>query len=213
MEPKYLQHSETQPSTEQNIGSHDQQQQQRNQMRSAFKSPNLKDVLKAATSNHASTEALGAFLAHRVHGILRRSFHTEGVDVSGWLDPEIIVEPSLDKARSGLTNLMTRTKSNLVATISKNDKVENAVMLVDWRSLEVLCMLAQKGLETKLMFAEFAPSDAFLPDEAQELSRIEIHRPLPNRQSVENRRMMLRKFSSEEVQSGLAEEQQTSLES
>ena len=62
------------------------------------------------------------------------------------------------------------------------------------------------------MFAEFAPSDEFSQDEARALSRIEIHRPLPNRQSVGNRRMMLRKFSSEEAQSELAEQEQTSLE-
>jgi hypothetical protein len=211
MEPKTLPVSGPQPAA---------QQQQRDQMRSASKSPgtyvkvDLKDALRAAiaTSGHASTEELGAFLANSVHGILKTSFHAEGIDVSEWLDPEVIVEPSLDKARSGLTALMARTKSNLVATISKNDKVENAVALIDWRSLEVLCTLARKGLETKLMFAEFAPSDAFSPDEAQELSRIEIHRPLPNRQSVGNRRMMLRKFSSEGVQSERTKERQTPLE-
>ena len=40
--------------------------------------------------------------------------------------------------------------------------------------------------------------------------RMEFHRPLPNRQSIGNGRMVLRKFSSEEAESELAEEQQTS---
>ena len=121
------------------------------------------------------------------------------MDVSKWQVPEVIVEPSLDKARSGLTRLMARTKLNLIATISKNDKVENAVALIDWRSLEVLCTLAEKGSETMQTFAKFAPSDEFSQEEARQLSRLEIHRPLPNRQSVESRRKMLRRFSLEKA--------------
>ena len=216
MEPKYLPLSKSQPSAQQNTGTHDQRQL--DQVRAAHIGPgrhvkvDLTDVLRAAAGSHVSTAELGAFLAWRVHGILKTSFHAEGVDVSEWLDPEVIVEPSLDRARSGLTTLMARTRSNLVATISKNDKVENAVALVDWRSLEVLCTLARKGLETKLMFAEFAPRDEFSRDEARKLSQVEIHRPLLNRQSVRNRRMMLRKFSAEEIQSELPQEEQTSLE-
>jgi len=155
----------------------------------------LTEVLEATVSHHGSTAELGAFLTRRVHGLLKASFQAEGLDVSKWLEPEIIVEPSLDKARSSLTSLMARTKSNLIATISRNDKVESAVALVDWRSLEVLCSLAQIGSEAKLTFAEFAPSEKFSGDEARKLSEVEIHRPLPNRQSVASRRMMLQKFS------------------
>jgi hypothetical protein len=118
--------------------------------------------------------------------------------VSGetWSKPAPFVEPSLDKARTHLPSLMKRTKENLVTTITRNDRVENAVVLVDWRALEALCNFAEYALETMRTFGEPA-GDPFSPEEAKQLSRVGIHRPLPNRQAAAARRKAAKRFAEE----------------
>jgi hypothetical protein len=154
----------------------------------------LKELLDETTLAHGSTVELSSFLTLGIHGILRDLFHSEGVNISEGT-PAVITELSLDKARTRLPNLMTLARQNLVATITKNNKVDNAVALVDCRALEILCALARMGLESTRKYDEFAPLDVFTPAEAEELARLDIHKPLPNRQTIAERREARRTFS------------------
>ena len=173
----------------------------------------MKELLARFAHNHDSTSQLCHSLTWGVHEILRDSFRSEGLDISEWRNPHVVAEPSFDKARSRLSTLMTLARDNLVATISKNDKVDNAVVLIDWKALEVLCSLARKGLELAQKFGDFAPMDEFTQSEAEELARLNIHKPLPTRQTAAARRAAMRALArqpntlaSDEVQSMEVEE-------
>src|SRR5258707_7218001 len=120
----------------------------------------LKALLAANVREHKSPSELADLLTWRVHHLLRRLFSTT------WADPIAIVEPSLDKARARLPALVARAKENLIVTITKNDKVENAVALIDWRVLEVICSLAQRGLESAQKFGELSADETFSAMEA-----------------------------------------------
>jgi hypothetical protein len=156
----------------------------------------LDEFLNVCTSDHQSTAELSQSLTSRLHSILTEWARAGGVSGETWDKPDSFVEPSVDKARAHLPGLMKRTKQNLVTTITRNDRVEDAVVLVDWRALEALCDLAECGLETMRTFGE--PSgETFSPEEAKQLSRVEIHQPLPNRQTAAERRAAVKKFFNE----------------
>ena len=182
----------------------DTMRQQQQMMHQQQIDSSLKKILARYASVHQSTAELSEFLTQRIRDIFRAVLQTEGIGVSGWDKPEVIVEPSLDKARAQLPSLMARAKENLIATITKNDKVENAVVLVEWQALETLCTLAQRGLDTMQKFGESTSHGEFSRDEAERLSRVEIHRPILHRQSVADRRDALRKLAPE-VRSELVE--------
>jgi hypothetical protein len=154
----------------------------------------FQELLAQNVSRHKTMDELSSFLTWRIHALLRRLFRRTPY---AWSTPDVLVEPSFDRARSQLSSLMTATKENLIATITKNDKVDNAVALVDWRALEVLCSLAERGLEATQKFGEFAAYDKFSSEEALQLSQVDVHRPLAVRQTVAERREALRKFSME----------------
>lgn len=161
----------------------------------------LKELLAQSTLKHDSTAELSNALTLRVHDILREWLEAEGVKISKLAAPEVITEPSLDRARSHLPALMASAKENLVATISKNDKVDNAVALIDWRALEILCLIARRTLDSTHKFSEFAAMDEFSSSDAKQLTSIELHKPLPYRQSVAERREALRTLSVQNEES------------
>lgn len=157
----------------------------------------LKELLTRCAYDHDSISELSGSLVSDVHGILRASFQTAGLRISEWKSPEVIAEPSFDKARAQLSSLMTQAKDNLLATITRNDKVEDAVVLIDWQALEVLCSLARKGLQSARKFGDFAPLETFTQEEAEQLARLDIHKPLSGRRSVAQRREVLNAFREE----------------
>ena len=157
----------------------------------------LAELLSYYKKRHGSVSDLSQSLVSDVDGIFRDTCRSMGVDISDWRSPDVLCEPRFDQARSQLSNLMTGVRNNLVATIAKNNKLENAVVLLDWEAAELLLLLARKALQSEQRFGDFGRTETFTQEEAEQLARLEIHKPLSVRQLVAERRAALRAFAHE----------------
>jgi DNA-binding response OmpR family regulator len=155
------------------------------------------ELLGRFNKRHDSVSDLSHSLVCDVDDIFRNTCRSIGLDISDWRSPDVLCEPRFDQARSQLSNLMTRVRDNLIATIAKNNKVENAVVLLDWQAAELLLFLARKALQSEQRFGDFERTETFTQEEAEQLARLEVHKPLSVRQSVAERRAALRAFADE----------------
>jgi hypothetical protein len=154
------------------------------------KAYHLSQFLSEAVPTPASTVELAEDLAFRMRDTICDALRVEGLTCDAIVDAKPVVEPSYERARRNLRELMSSVRENLVVTITSRNSIENAVALVDPKALYVLLDMAQKALGEKEQFGDLV-TERISRDEADALSRLEVHRPLPRRQGAAERRAVL----------------------
>jgi len=149
----------------------------------------LRILLQQETPKYGSVGELSEILTVRINELINAILRLRGVQVSKQPSPKIVFQGSYEKARSGLSSLMTSAQANLVATISKRDAPEDAIALVNCGALDLILNLAEQGLIGEPKFGDLMP-DPIEPEVAARIAALNIHIPLPGRKTAAERRRM-----------------------
>jgi prevent-host-death family protein len=155
----------------------------------------LRSLLDSTVAMPESANALGELLTDRVNEVVGTAFRRQGRDVHA-RPQAAVVELSYDKARSRLAGLMADVRKRLVATITKRGAVEDAVVLMDWRALDLVLGLAEKQLKRGQPFGDLV-TESVGPETAAAIAALDIHRPLTHRQTPAERREVRKALARE----------------